>query len=67
LAFRALHQLCAPMLDGLQRLLAPQRDAVRTAFGMSSEPVPDRFLIGLGGVEAAVRGRRAAARCVFGR
>ncbi len=48
LPFAALHQLCAPMLDGLQLLPAPQRDAVRTAFGMSSGPVPDRFLVGLG-------------------
>jgi DNA-binding CsgD family transcriptional regulator len=48
LAFAALHQLCGPMLDGLQRLPPPQRDAVRTAFGMSSGPVPDRFLVGLG-------------------
>ena len=31
LAFAALHQLCAPMLDSLQRLPPPQRDAVRTA------------------------------------
>ena len=36
------------MLDSLQRLPAPQRDAVRTAFGMSSGPAPDRFLVGLG-------------------
>ena len=48
LAFAALHQLCAPMLGSLQRLPAPQRDAVRTAFGMRSGPVPDRFLVGLG-------------------
>src|SRR5258705_7913544 len=48
LCFAALHQLCAPMLDSLLRLPAPQRDAVRTAFGMSSGPVPDRFLVGLG-------------------
>jgi hypothetical protein len=48
LAFAALHQLCAPMLDSLQRLPAPQRDAVRTAFGMGAGPVPDRFLVGLG-------------------
>src|SRR5690242_14329091 len=48
LAFAALHQLCAPMLDGLQRLPPPQRDAVCTAFGMSSGPAPDRFLVGLG-------------------
>ena len=48
LAFAALHQLCAPMLGSLQRLPAPQRDAVRIAFGMSSGPAPDRFLVGLG-------------------
>jgi hypothetical protein len=48
LAFAALHQLCAPMLDRLQRLPPPQRDAVRTAFGMSAGPVPDQFLVGLG-------------------
>jgi DNA-binding CsgD family transcriptional regulator len=48
LAFAALHQLCAPMLDGVQRLPPPQRDAVRTAFGISAGPVPDRFLVGLG-------------------
>jgi DNA-binding CsgD family transcriptional regulator len=48
LAFAALQQLCAPMLGSLQRLPAPQRDAVRTAFGMSSGPAPDRFLVGLG-------------------
>jgi DNA-binding CsgD family transcriptional regulator len=48
LAFAALHQLCAPLLDSLERLPVPQRDAVRTAFGMSSGPAPDRFLVGLG-------------------
>jgi len=47
LAFAALHQLCAPMLDHLERLPAPQRDALRTAFGLSAGPAPDRFLIGL--------------------
>jgi AAA ATPase domain len=48
LTFAALHQLCAPLLGSLEPLPAPQRDAVRTAFGMSSGPVPDRFLVGLG-------------------
>jgi DNA-binding CsgD family transcriptional regulator len=48
LAFAALHQLCAPMLGSLQRLPVPQREAVRTAFGMSSGPAPDRFLVALG-------------------
>ena len=47
LAFAGLHQLCAPMLDRLDRLPAPQRDALRTAFGLSAGPPPDRFLVGL--------------------
>jgi DNA-binding CsgD family transcriptional regulator len=47
LAFAGLHQLLAPMLDRLDRLPEPQRDALRTAFGMSVGPVPDRFLVGL--------------------
>src|SRR3954467_7175776 len=42
LAFAGLHQLCAPMLDGLDRLPAPQREALRTALGISSGPPPDR-------------------------
>jgi hypothetical protein len=47
LAFAALHQLCAPMLEHAESLPAPQRDALRTAFGLSAGPVPDRFLVGL--------------------
>jgi DNA-binding CsgD family transcriptional regulator len=47
LAYAALHQLCAPMLDRLDHLPPPQRDALGTAFGLSSGPAPDRFLIGL--------------------
>jgi hypothetical protein len=35
------------MLRRLERLPAPQADAVRTAFGLSSGPPPDRFLVGL--------------------
>jgi DNA-binding CsgD family transcriptional regulator/tetratricopeptide (TPR) repeat protein len=47
LAFAGLHQLCAPMLDQAERLPAPQRDALRTAFGLSPGTTPDRFLVGL--------------------
>jgi DNA-binding CsgD family transcriptional regulator len=47
LPFAALHQLCAPMLEKLQALPAPQRDALEIAFGMSSGSAPDRFLVGL--------------------
>jgi hypothetical protein len=48
LAFAGLHQLCARLLDRLERLPAPQRDALRVAFGLNVGPVPDRFLVGLG-------------------
>jgi len=48
LAFAGLHQLCAPMLDRLDRLPVPQREALQTAFGLiSAGPAPDRFLVGL--------------------
>src|SRR5436309_12155475 len=47
LAFAGLHQLCAPMLDRLERLPAPQRDALGTAFGLTAGVAPDRFLVGL--------------------
>src|ERR1700742_2427717 len=47
LPFAALHQLCAPMLEKLQRLPRPQREALEIAFGMSSGSAPDRFLVGL--------------------
>ncbi len=47
LAFAALHQLCAPLLDRLERLPVPQRDALRITFGLSDGPAPDRFLVGL--------------------
>ncbi|HJZ26002.1 MAG TPA: AAA family ATPase, partial [Streptosporangiaceae bacterium] len=47
LAFAGLHQLCAPMLDDLPHLPPPQRDALRTAFGISAGPPPDRLLVGL--------------------
>jgi DNA-binding CsgD family transcriptional regulator/tetratricopeptide (TPR) repeat protein len=47
LAFAALQQLCAPLLDRLDRLPAPQRDALGVAFGLRAGDVPDRFLVGL--------------------
>jgi DNA-binding CsgD family transcriptional regulator len=47
LPFAGLHQLCGPMLEHLDRLPAPQRDALATAFGLSAGDPPDRFLVGL--------------------
>jgi DNA-binding CsgD family transcriptional regulator len=48
LAYSGLHQLCGPMLEHLDRLPVPQRDALATVFGLSTGPAPDRFLVGLG-------------------
>jgi DNA-binding CsgD family transcriptional regulator/tetratricopeptide (TPR) repeat protein len=47
LAFAALQQLCAPMIDRLDRLPRPQQDALGVAFGLRSGDAPDRFLVGL--------------------
>jgi DNA-binding CsgD family transcriptional regulator len=47
LAFAGLQQLCAPILDRLEDLPVPQRDALRVAFGVAAGGVPDRFLVGL--------------------
>ncbi len=58
LPFAGLHQLCAPMLDRLGRLPEPQQEALRTAFGMSAGPVPDRFLVGLAVLGLLTAGER---------
>jgi DNA-binding CsgD family transcriptional regulator len=47
LAFAALHQVCAPMLDQLAGLPDPQRAALGVAFGLDTGAAPDRFLVGL--------------------
>jgi DNA-binding CsgD family transcriptional regulator len=48
LPFAALYQLVRPLLDRLDRLPEPQAAALAGAFGLSSAPVEDRFLIGVG-------------------
>src|SRR5215471_16815472 len=47
LAFASLHLLCAPLLDRLERLPGPQRDALGIAFGLREGGAPDRFLVAL--------------------
>jgi DNA-binding CsgD family transcriptional regulator len=47
LPYAGLHQLCAPLLDRLDAIPAPQRDALGRAFGLRSGPAPDRFMVGL--------------------
>jgi len=48
LAYASLHQLCAPLLDRLEELPAPQREALRVVFGATGGSPPDRFMVGLG-------------------
>jgi DNA-binding CsgD family transcriptional regulator len=47
LPFAKLHQLCMPVLDQVEGLPAPQREALRTAFGLSAGRQPDPFHVGL--------------------
>ena len=47
LAFAGLHLLCAPLLDRLEGLPGPQRDALGVAFGLREGTAPDRFMVGL--------------------
>ena len=47
LAFASLHQLCAPLLERLPTLPAPQRQALEIVFGLSAGAAPDQFLLGL--------------------
>jgi len=61
LAFAGLHQLLARMLGHLEGVPVPQADALRTAFGLSAGPPPDRFPGGPGRAGSAVGGGRAAA------
>jgi DNA-binding CsgD family transcriptional regulator len=48
LAFSTLHQLLRPVLDRVDALPAPQAAALRAAFALSDEAVPDRFHVSLG-------------------
>jgi DNA-binding CsgD family transcriptional regulator/tetratricopeptide (TPR) repeat protein len=47
LAFASLQQLCVPLLDRLERLPGPQRDALGVAFGLRAGDPPDRLLVAL--------------------
>jgi DNA-binding CsgD family transcriptional regulator len=47
LAFAGLSQLLTPLLDRLDRVPGPQREALQTAFGISRGEAPDRFLVGM--------------------
>jgi DNA-binding CsgD family transcriptional regulator len=47
LAYAGLHQLCGPLLDRLERIPAPQRQALEIVFGLSAGAAPDRFLVAM--------------------
>ena len=47
LPFAAAQQLCAPFLDLTERLPQPQHDALGVAFGLSTGPAPNEFLVAL--------------------
>ena len=47
LPFAGLHQLCGPLIEDIDHLPGPQRDALGIAFGLSAGASPNRFLIGL--------------------
>src|ERR1700683_3211379 len=65
LAFAGLHQLCGPMLDHLDRLPGPQRDALGTALGLSGGGAAAPLLAAVrvrGLSDVAARGLLGAAR-----
>ena len=47
LGYAALHRLLLPYLSRLEHLPEPQRDALQSAFGLTSLAPADRFLVGL--------------------
>jgi predicted ATPase len=51
LPFAGLHQLLRPLLGEVGELPDPQRDALLTAFGMTSAPALDLFLIALAALD----------------
>ena len=47
LDYAALQPLCSPLLEFIERLPGPQRDALGVAFGLSGGKAPSPFLVGL--------------------
>jgi len=47
MGYAGLQQLCGPLLDRLEIIPAPQRQAIEVVFGFSAGEPPDRFLLGL--------------------
>ncbi len=47
LAFAALHQLCAPLLETLDKLPSPQQTALKVVFGLCPGAPPAPLMVGL--------------------
>jgi DNA-binding CsgD family transcriptional regulator len=47
LPFAGLHELCSPILEGLESLPEPQQRALSVALGLSTGHSPDKFLVAL--------------------
>ena len=48
LAYAGVQQLCASIVDRIDLIPPPQREALATAIGLTDGPVPDPFYVGLG-------------------
>src|SRR4051812_6490457 len=49
LPFAAVQQLCSPFFELMERLPQPQHDGLGVAFGLSTGPAPNPFLVELAG------------------
>ena len=47
LDYAAMQRLCSPLLEFIERLPGPQRDALSVAFGLRGGKAPSPFLVGL--------------------
>ena len=67
IGFAALHRLLTPVLHQIERLPAPQRDAMNSALGLAAGPPASNFLVGLGVINLAANAARARGRllCVI--
>jgi DNA-binding CsgD family transcriptional regulator len=63
LPFAGLHQLLRPILAGADKLAAPQRRALLTAFGVTDGAAPEYFLIALAALN--LLGDRAASQSLL--
>ena len=58
LTYAGLHQLCAPLLDRVERLPGPQRQALEVVFGVSAGAAPPRIVFSSGWLCSAFSTKR---------